>query len=85
MAATHRFGVVRRVDALTIEEEADAGRRLALALTESIHELFQLGSPLDLEEDLIVVVGHLDVQVLTLRVVLLGGSVVRHVNWSWRR
>ncbi len=35
-----------------------------MPLTESIHELLELGGTLDLEEDLVVVVSHLDVQVL---------------------
>jgi hypothetical protein len=35
-----------------------------LPLTEGIHKLLQLSSTLDLEENLIVIVGHLDIQVL---------------------
>lgn len=82
VAATHRFGIVRWGDALTVEEESDTLRRLALALAESIHELLELSSPLDLEEDFVVVVCHLNVEVLALRVVLLRRAVVRHFYWS---
>lgn len=60
---------VRRVlwsNAGAVKEEANGGNLLALALTESIHQLLQLGGPLDLEEDFVVVVGHLDVEVLGL-------------------
>lgn len=61
MCATYRFWVVGWVDSLTVEQEAHAGWGLALTLAEGVHELFQLGGTLDLEEDLIVVVGNLDV------------------------
>jgi hypothetical protein len=46
----------------TIEEEADGVGSLALSLTEGIHELLQGSGSLDLEEDLIVIVGDLDVE-----------------------
>ena len=36
---------------------------LALAITESVHEFGKLGGSLDFEEDLVVVVGHFDVEV----------------------
>ena len=52
------------MDTLALEEEPDRGGRLALALAEGRHELLELGAALDLEEDLVVVVGHLDVEVL---------------------
>ena len=40
---------------------------LALAVAEGVHELLELSRALDLEENLVVVVGNLDVQVLRLR------------------
>lgn len=48
---------------------------LALTLAEGVHELLELGGALDLEENLVVVVGDLDVQVLGLLrlLILLGG------------
>lgn len=73
---THHLGVVGRVDSGAVEEEADASEGLALTLAEGVHELLQLGCALDLEEDLVVVVGHLDVEVLGLlgSLVLVGGG-----------
>lgn len=47
-----------------VEQKTDGGRLLSLALTEGIHEFFQLRRALDLEKDLIMIVGDLDVQVL---------------------
>ena len=41
-------------------------RGLALALAEGIHQLLELGGALDLEEDLVVVVGDFNVEVLRL-------------------
>lgn len=73
-----RLGVVGCVDALPVEEKADASRGLALALTESVHKLLELRGPLDLEEDFVVVIRHLNVKVLGLRVVMLRRAVVRH-------
>jgi len=60
---------VRRIlwpNAGAVKEEANGGNLLALALAKGIHQLLQLGGPLDLEEDFVVVVGHLDVEVLGL-------------------
>lgn len=76
---TYRVGGVFGAHSCSIKEEANCGHLLALALAESVHELLQLGRPLDLEEHLIVVIGDLDVQVLRGggRSVLLG-----HFEWS---
>lgn len=62
--ATHSLRVVGGVDSLAVEEESHTGRGLSLTLAESIHELLELGGALDLEVDFVVVVGHLDVEVL---------------------
>lgn len=72
-SVTHHLRVVRRVHSGAVEEEAHAGEGLALTLTEGVHELLELGGALNLEEDLVVVVGDLDVQVLGL---LLGRLVL---------
>jgi hypothetical protein len=56
--------VVGGVDSLAVEEESHTGRGLSLTLAESIHKLLELGGALDLEVDFVVVVGHLDVEVL---------------------
>jgi len=86
---THVVRGVAGVDSGAVEEEAHARERLALTLAEGVHELLQLGGALDLEEDLVVVVGHLDVEVLgRLRSVVLvaglgrGRRLVRHVAGS---
>lgn len=87
MIATYRVWVVGWVDSLTVKQEAHAGWGLALTLTEGVHELLQLGRALDLEEDLVVVVRHLDVKVLRLRLVfgLVGGrSSIRHCEMAVR-
>lgn len=52
------------MNALALEQKADGRHALALAFAKSIHELLKLRTTLNLEEDFIIVVGHLDVQVL---------------------
>ena len=69
---THSLWVVGRVDSLAVEEESHTGRGFALTLAEGIHELLELGGTLDLEIDLIVVVGDLNVQVLAALGLLWG-------------
>jgi len=59
-----RFWRVRGLHTSAVEQESDSSRNLALTIAEGVHQLLQLCSPLDLEEDLIVAVGNLDVQVL---------------------
>jgi len=49
---------------LSVEKESHTGRSFALTLAEGIHELLELGGTLDLEVDFVVVVGHLNVEVL---------------------
>jgi hypothetical protein len=60
----------------TIEEESDGVGSLALSLAEGVHQLLQGGGALDLEKDLIVVVGNLNVEMfgLTSAFWLLGGT-----------
>lgn len=70
--ATHSLWVVGRIDSLAIEEESHAGRGFALTFAEGIHELLELSGTLDLEVDLVVVVGHLNVQVLAALGLLRG-------------
>ena len=64
MLFTHRVGAVSWVDTDAIEQEAYCIRHLALAVAESIHELFELSGPLYLEEHFVVVIRDLDVEVL---------------------
>ena len=47
-----------------VEQKANSGHLLSLAFAECIHELLQLRCALDLEENLIVVIGDLNVKVL---------------------
>lgn len=65
-APTHSIWAICRLNARTVEQEANRGRTLALAITESIHEFLQGSGALDLEEHLVVVVRNLDVEVLGL-------------------
>lgn len=61
---TYRLRTIRRPNSGTLKEETNRVWRLSLPLTEGIHEFLQLRSPLNLEEHLIIVVGHFDIQVL---------------------
>ena len=47
-----------------VEKEPNGGHLLSLTFAKSIHQLSQVGRALDLEEDFVVVIGHLDVKVL---------------------
>lgn len=52
-----------------------------MPLAESVHELLELSGTLDLEEDLIVVIRHFDVEMLGGSRLLWGWtSVVRHLG-----
>lgn len=85
MKDTYSIGGVSRLDALALEEEPDRAQSLALALAEGAHELLELGGLLDLEEDLVVVIGHLDVEVFGLGGGLLGLTHGRAVLLLVRR
>lgn len=52
------------MDTRAIEEKTNSVGHLALPIAKRIHELFKSRGPLDLEEDFVVVIGHLDIQVL---------------------
>jgi hypothetical protein len=85
---TYSLGVIRRVHSLPVEEETNTRDVLALTVAERIHEFLELGSPLNLEEDLVVVIRHLDVEVFRLAGVLrllhiVGASVVGHGCGEW--
>jgi len=62
--------------AATVEEEPDRGGSLALSLAKGVHQFLQCCGALDLKEDLIVVVGDLNVEMFTwaTRLSLLGGT-----------
>ena len=89
---THRIGRVAWLDTLAFKKEAHRADCLALTLTECRHQLLKLGAALNLEEDLIVVVGNFDVEVLGVaarcwRLVLGRGAVlwvVRHLGGERR-
>jgi len=60
------FWAICRLNPTSIEEKTDRSGSLALSLAESVHQLLKGRRPLDFEEDLVVVIGDLDVEVLTL-------------------
>jgi hypothetical protein len=74
--SAYRFWTVGGLYAATIKEEPDRSGRLALSLAEGIHQLLEGCGTLDLEEDLVVVVGNLNVEMLALAtsLSLLGGT-----------
>ncbi len=78
---TDRVWTIRRLNATAIEQESDRCWCLALSLAEGIHQLLQGCGPLDLEEDLVVVVGDLYIEMLAGRTLRLlcrpWASVVR--------
>ena len=86
----YRIWAIRSLYATAVEQEADRIRGLALPLTEGIHKLLQGCGALDLEEDLIVVVGNFDVEMFADRgnfrfLGRAGTSVLigsRHLSWS---
>lgn len=74
--STYSIRAISWLNSRTIKQEADAACGLALALAEGIHQLLELGGALDLEKDLVVVVGDFDIEVLGLRGLVL--------LWGWR-
>lgn len=72
VAGTYLLWVIRGDESLSIEEEAHAGDILSLTVAEGVHELAELSGALDLEEDLVVIVGDLDVEVLAGALIRLG-------------
>lgn len=78
--STHICRGVGLSDASAIEKESHALKPLARTLTKGIHKLFELRRLLDLEKDLVVVVSHLDVEMLRLlRLRRWSSAMVRHV------
>lgn len=63
---TYRIGTIRSLNTSTIEQEPDGREVLALTVAERVHQLRKGRCPLDLEEDLIVIVCYFDIQVLGL-------------------
>ena len=61
---TYRIWAVFRADSLAIKQESHCLNLFALSFAESVHQLLQLCRPLDLEEDLVVVIGNFYVQML---------------------
>lgn len=50
------------LNSASLEQESRRPRILALSLTKGLHEFFQLGTPLDLEENFVVSIRHFNVQ-----------------------
>ena len=61
---THGIGAVSRIYTRSVEQKADGCHLFTLAVAESVHELRERSRSLDLEEDLIVIVGHFNVEML---------------------
>jgi hypothetical protein len=80
-----RIGRIRGLDTRAVKEESDRANGLALALAKGVHELLELSAALDLEEDLVVVVGDLDVEVLRRSLLLPGASVLVLARHDGRR
>lgn len=82
--ATYSVWCVFRAYASTIKQESDCGHLLALSLAKGIHQLLELGGTLDLEENFIIVVGHLDIQVFRRSSAFFRGHGDRLILWkSW--
>lgn len=88
--ATYAIRSICALHTGSLKEESNRARGLALTLAERAHELLELGGSLDLEEDLVVVIRHFDIQVLGVTGSLLalgGGAAVavlvlgRHDGW----
>lgn len=86
---TYCIRTVSRLYSIPIKQESDGIRRFALTLAEGIHQLLQRRRPLDLEEDLIIVIRHLDIQVFRCHRLLglfsgrwLRRALIRHVGDS---
>ncbi len=67
-------------DSLPIEQKSAALGALALSVAEGVHQLAELGGTLDLEEDLVVVVGDFDVEVVRVSLLLLWSVLLRHLG-----
>lgn len=71
---TYGIRAIGWVDPRTVEQKSNTLHRFPLAFAEGVHELLQGSGALDLEEDLIIVVGDFDVEVLGFGLVLRVGS-----------
>ena len=63
-SGTYYIRGIGRLYASTIEQETNGARLLPLTITEGVHKFLEGSGTLDLEEDLVVVVRHLDVEML---------------------
>lgn len=63
-SATHGVWTVGRLDSAAIEQESHRAWGATLSLAERVHQLLQSSSPLNLEEDFVVVIGDLDIEVV---------------------
>ena len=83
-ARTYRVGCVIGLNTLPLEQEPDRVHSFALALAKSRHEFVEFGTALNFEEDLIIVIGNFDVQMLAingrLRRRTLAAVFIRHCS-----
>lgn len=74
---------IRRIfwpHASTVEEKTHGGHLFALTLAERVHELFEWRRSLDLEKDLVVVIGDLNIQVFRRGRRFARGGIVGHLE-----
>lgn len=76
MCATYLLWSIALHDLVTIEQESNRARVLALTIAESAHQLVEFGGSLDLEEHLVVAIGDFDVEVLTTSRRIRSGTVL---------
>ena len=72
---TYCVRVISRPNPSAFEQKSDTRDVLALAITKGIHEFAELGCALDLKEDLVVVIGDLDVEMFRW------ASIFRLLRW----
>lgn len=74
---TNRIWCVCGLNSRAIEKKSHGAGSLALTFAKGAHQLLELCGALNLEEDLVIVVGDLDIKVFRIRSGLLAGGTVR--------
>lgn len=77
-----RVGGISWLNTLTFEQKTNRSHVLSLSIAKRTHQLLKLGAPFDFEENFVVIVCHLDIEMLADRGCFGGVSIVlvfRHV------